>query len=591
MSGSTFRRVNPRRLLACLVVALLVACSPTPPDVPEPVDTPPPTPVEPGERDKPGEPVEPRPPAPEVRCPEAHTAPAAPRIERPAQDELLGAGDVTLRATGFRDAGDNAPARAEFELWSVDGRIPVGRVWWAAVSEPTKLAEVRLADGVFQVASARLVERSRYAVRVRYGYGSPPCEIWGAWSDFRFFRTDDASRELFDEEQLLEFHLEIPPDSWAAMNAEAVPPDCVPHERDYHRATLRFRDQVFEGVGLHVKGGCGSARTLEGKASFKVDLEWDDPREPGCPRSRELLGRKHFTFNNTVQDPSFMNERLGYPLYRALGVPAPRAATVRLYVNGEPWGLYTHVETIDRRFLARWFEDKDGALYEGTYWCDLLPENVPPAGGDSEGFCLSRKLDGEACGSSGTGTPADAYAPLRELTRRLQRLPKGGFYPEVSAFVDYERFLTTWALESVISHWDGYPFGSQNNYRVYQDPSTGRWTLVSTGIDQTFGHHKVTRSGLDQDPWAVSGLLATRCLEEADCVAAFAARLDEVNRKLEGAGLDSRVRRLRSQLVSDVQADPRKETTPAGFERAVEQTLQFLRERPARVREHLERRR
>jgi spore coat protein CotH len=498
---------------------------------------------------------------------------------------------VAIRATGFQVTDSDAPTRAELELWSVDGWIPVGRVWSASVGEPTKRSEVRLADGVFQVAGARLAERARYAVRVRSVHGSPNCEVRSAWSDFRFFRTDDASRELFDEEQVLEFHLEIPPDSWAALNEEAVPPDCVPHERESHRATLRFRDQVFEGVGVHVKGGCGSARTLEGKASFKVDLEWDDPRVPGCPRSRELLGRKHFTFNNNVQDPSFMNERLGYPLYRALGVPAPRAATVRLFVNGQPWGLYTHVETIDRRFLSRWFEDKDGPLYEGTYWCDLLPDNVPPAGANPGGYCLSRKLDGDACGSNGTGTPADAYAPLRELTRRLQQLPRGGFYPEVSAFVDYDRFLTTWALESVISHWDGYPFGNQNNYRVYQDPSTGLWTMVSTGIDQTFGHYKVTRSGLDQDPWAVSGLLAKRCLEEADCVAAFSARLDEVNRKIERAGLDSRVRSLRGQLAPGVQADPRKETTPAGFESAVEQTLQFLRDRPARVREHLERRR
>ncbi|MFL5353219.1 CotH kinase family protein [Archangium sp.] len=513
--------------------------------------------------------------------------PAAARIERPAADEWVVPEDVAFRTTGFRDAGGNAPARALFELWSVDGGVPERLVWSAAVSEPAKLDAVRLSDGVFQATSGRLGERKRYAVRVRYAYGPPSCETWGAWSALRFFRTDDASRALFDEGRILEFHLDIPPDSWAAMNAEAIPPDCVPYERGSHRATLRFGEQVFEGVGVHVKGGCGSARTLEGKPSFKVDLEWDDPEVPGCPPSRELLGRKNFTFNNNVQDPSFMNERLGYPLYRELGVPAPRAVSVRLYVNGEPWGLYTLVEAIDRRFLARWFEDKDGALYEGTYWCDLLPENVPAGGQDASGFCLSRKLEGDACGSGDSSTGGDPYAPLRELTRRLQRLPKGGFYPEVTAFFDYDRFLTTWALESVISHWDGYAFATVNNYRVYQDPSTGRWTLLSAGIDQTFGHREGSRSGL-VDPWAVSGLLAARCLEEVDCAAAFVARLEQVTRTIEKAGLDSRVRSLRSQLASDVYADPRKETSGAGFDTAVEQTLQFIRERPARVRELLE---
>jgi spore coat protein CotH len=567
---------------ACLV-ALLVACSPPPPDVTEPVATPPSTPpAEPGE-----------PPVSEITCPPEADAglEAAPTLERPGHDELLGAGDLTVRAAGFEDAGGGAPLRARFELWSVDEGRPVGLVWSAEVSEPAKLAEVHLSDGVFQVARGRLAERERYAVRVRYAYARPPCEAWGAWSGFRVFRTDDASRELFDEGRILEFHLDIPPESWEAMNAEAVPPDCVPHERKSYRATLRFRDQVFANVGVHVKGGCGSARTLEGKASFKVDLEWDDPEVPGCPASRELLGRKHFTFNNNVQDPSFMNERLGYPLYRALGVPAPRAATVRLHVNGEPWGLYTHVETIDRRFLGRWFEDKDGALYEGSYWCDLLPENVPGAGGDTARFCLSRKLDGDSCKPGTAGAPADAYAPLRELTRRLQGLPKGGFYPEIQAFFDYDRFLSTWALESVMSHWDGYSFATRNNYRVYQDPSTGRWTLLSTGIDQTFGHREGKHSALTPEPWNVSGLLAKRCLEEADCAAAFAARLEQVTAMFEGTGLESRVRGLRNQLAPGVQADPRKETSAARFEQAVEQTLQFLRERPVRVRESLERHR
>jgi hypothetical protein len=88
-----------------------------------------------------------------------------------------------------------------------------------------------------------------------------------------------------------------------------------------------------------------------------------------------------------------------------------------------------------------------------------------------------------------------------------------------------------------------------------------------------------------QDPWAVTGLLAARCLEEADCRAAYATRLEEVTRAFEGAGLDAQVRRIREQIAGDVRADPRKETSAEGFERAVEDTLRFIRERPARVRD------
>lgn len=143
-----------------------------------------------------------------------------------------------------------------------------------------------------------------------------------------------------------------------------------------------------------------------------------------------------------------------------------------------------------------------------------------------------------------------------------------------------------WAADSLLSHWDGYLFENINNYRVYQDPATGRWTLLPGGIDQTFGHREGSRSGL-RSPWEVSGLLAKRCLEEADCQAAFAARLEQVTRVFEESGLDARVQSTRGQLAAGVYADPRKETSNAGFEQAARETLEFIHTRPARIREYL----
>jgi spore coat protein CotH len=239
-------------------------------------------------------------------------------------------------------------------------------------------------------------------------------------------------------------------------------------------------------------------------------------------------------------------------------------------VNGQPWGLYTHVETLDRRFLFRWFESEQGPLYEGTYWCDLLSANVP-AGAGSTDFCLSSDLSPPG--------PGGEFTPLLTLTERIARLPRGGFYPEVNGFFDYDRFLTSWAIESVIAHWDGYPFAKQNNYRVYFDPSTSRWTLISTGIDQIL-------SG-DQDPWAAHGVLSARCLEESDCERAFRAQLEEVTRVFAEERLDEQAQALRSQLRAEVYADPRKEQTNAQFESAVDAKLRFIRERPARIRQYL----
>ncbi len=511
-------------------------------------------------------------------CP-ANTPPAAPELQEPLAGRIdVIPDELTIVGTSFTDPdpGD-APGGLEAEIWRVKDGTPDTRVWHATRDEVPPL--LTLADGEFDDPDDTTLEAwEDHVVRLRHRDQHAACSAWSPWSEDRSFRTDDGSSVLFAETTILDFHLEIPPDSWTKINAEANPPGCVPFVRSYHSGTLRLGDQSFPGAGIKIKGGCGSSRDLGGKASFKINLEWDDPKVVGCPGERRLLGEKHFTFNNGVQDRSAANERLGYPLFRALGLPAPRAASVRLFVNDELWGLYTHVETIDRRFLARWFADNRGMLYEGTYWCDLIPENLPPTD-DDDSHCLTREFAPSPCDPPDTrGDPKD-YALLRELVLAIDALPPGGFYPAITGLLDWDRFLTTWAIESVIDHWDNYAFTIQNNYRLYHDPTTGLFTMIATGIDQTFEK--------DQDPWGAQGVVAARCLQEPACEAAFAARLDEVNEALAASELPARASALFDQLSPAIMEDPRKEY---GFDTFVNEhnNLQsFLQQRPDQIRDKL----
>lgn len=513
-----------------------------------------------------------------IDCP-ANAPPAAPTVLEP----LAGRIDVvpaTLQISGSPfadpDLGDLLGA-VEAEIWRVKDGVVDERVWHAELvgGEPTAIG---LADGSFDAGpDATLEEWKDHIVRLRYRDERGSCSAYGPWSAELPFRTDDGSTALFDDEQILDFYLDIPPDSWDAIDDEAKPPGCVPYSRNYYTGTLRHGDQTFPGVGIKVKGGCGSSRDLGGKASFKVNLEWDDPAVDGCPAARRLLGEKSFTFNNGVQDPSASNERIGYPIFRALGVPAPRAASVRVFVNDELWGLYTHVETIDRRFLSRWFSNNDGMLYEGTYWCDLVPANVPPT--DDDGYCITREFSPDACSTPDPDADPETYDLVRELTEKIEALPPDGFYPAIEEFFDWDRFLTTWAIESIIDHWDNYAFDIRNNYRIYHDPTSDRWTMISTGIDQTFGDNR--------DAWGVSGVLAVRCLEEPACEAAFAARLDEVNEAIAEMDLAGRAEAIFAQISPAIEEDPRKEYDFQTFTNEHEGLLSFIEDRPDEIRDQL----
>ena len=509
--------------------------------------------------------------------------PEAPVVVAPVAGRLdIDPATVTFEATP--PPAEVKHLETEAEIWRVAGGAPVLRVWTATFEpDPEIPASFDLDDGAFEgtAEATGLLEWEDYGVRVRHRLlaSGEGCSRWSAWSELRVFRIDDGSSYLFDDSQILDVALTIGPESFEAINAEAQPPGCVPYQRNYYTADAVVDGVEFPGVGLRVKGGCGSARTLDQKAAFKVNLSWDDPAIPGCPDTRRVYGTKRLTLNNMVQDRSFLHERLGYHFYKLMGVPTPRAAHVRLAVNGEPWGLYLNVETIGRRMLSRWFASNGGMLYEGTYFCDLVPQNVPETE-DNDSMCLSRKFEPDACdGNPDPGDDPLTYQPIRDFVAQVAALPDGEFYPAIRELVDFDEFLSLWAADSILGHWDGYALQVVNNYRIYHHPLSDDWSIIPTGIDQTFDR--------DYNPFAPNGMLAARCLAEPDCAQAFADRLYEGLAIFESAGLVDMVASIDAQIAAEVAADPRKPGTIDDYNNARAATIAFIERRAGEIRTYL----
>jgi spore coat protein CotH len=507
-----------------------------------------------------------------------NTPPDAPSIVAPAAGTVDVIGDELVVTTSpFSDADADRHVATEAEIWLAPGGARVERIWRA--TNEARLTTIVLADGAFEgsAVGGELPPLAELAVRVRYEDDGGGCTAWSDWSAEVPFRADDGSTYFFDGDEIREFELEIPPASWDAMNAEAYPPGCVQFIRHYQPATLIFEGVRYDDVGVRLKGGCGSSRDLNRKASFKINLNWDDPAVPGCPDDRRIHGLTHFTLNNGVQDWTEEHEELGYAFYRRMGVPAPRAGHAKVTVNGVYYGLYSHVETPDRRYLRRWFDDASGMMYEGAYWCDLVPGNVPDA--LDAWSCFDREFTDDACDDPDSGDDPADWELLRQLTQDIEDLPAGGFYTGIQAFFDFDTFLSMWAVEGVLAHWDAYSFHIINNYRVYHDPTTGIWTMMPWGIDQTFRG--------DLDPWSTDALLVRRCLGERACEDAFAARLDQAASTFEDMDLEVEAQRLYDVIAPDLRDDPRKEYDNTQYAAAYAELRDWIPRRPGRVREYL----
>ena len=61
---------------------------------------------------------------------------------------------------------------------------------------------------------------------------------------------------------------------------------------------------------------------------------------------QKIAGLKQLTLNNNHQDETLISQCLGYSLFRAAGVPAPRCAFAHVTMNGVDLGVYSNVESV-----------------------------------------------------------------------------------------------------------------------------------------------------------------------------------------------------------------------------------------------------
>jgi len=319
----------------------------------------------------------------------------------------------------------------------------------------------------------------------------------------------DPSDAVFDEDRVLEVSIQIDEDDWDALRLQErhyldvlgetcnVSPPVSPFT--YFPATVAVDGEVTHGVGVRKKGFFGSIS--DEKPSLK--LKFDE-----YASGQTFAGLTHLTLNNNLADPSQIKQCLGYRLFRQAGVAAPRCNLAVVEVNGRPLGTYSNVEPIKRTFIARHFASDGGNLYEGTLadfrpgWVDMFERETnedDPDRSDVEALVAALEVDDDA---------------LLETVGEL---------------VDLDRFYDYWAMEVILMHGDGYARNT-NNFYIYNDPTTGRFSFVPWGIDvilqpdQTWSWEQEPPPGV---AWAVSALTRRLYLHPTS-QAAYLERLQQL---------------------------------------------------------------
>jgi len=337
--------------------------------------------------------------------------------------------------------------------------------------------------------------------------------------------ADDPSEWLFILDTVHDVDLAVDEDGVASLNADPY---------TYVSGQLTYDGEVVEDVGIRLKGKLGSFRDLTGKAAFLLDFN-------RYVEGRTFHGLKKLALNNMVNDGAQLHEAVTYPLYRDLGIPAPRASYAWVRLNGEDYGLYAQIEGMDDVFLEQSYSNPGGNLYEAEYL--LYPDDTYTLlDFDHETYLYFELEEGQDNGHTDLLAVVDAI----EASWATE-----AYYETVGSVLDWDHFLRFWALEAWVGQWDGYNYNS-NNYMVYFDPSDSLADLLPWGHDWCFTEWAAWSSPVT--------LLGGGCLATETCTMAFLDELDATCSAIDPEDLMTRIDTAAELADPYIQTDPRKET-------------------------------
>jgi spore coat protein H len=320
---------------------------------------------------------------------------------------------------------------------------------------------------------------------------------WGARVEGKT-RAADGGDELFSSTNVPRIEIEIPAKGVERLRGRGWNwgwggPS---RERPEVQATVREGGQTYTNVALHLKGSAGSFQPVEAKPGLTLTFD-------KYVKTQRFHGLQKISLNNSVQDPSYSTEKICRELFNAAGVPAPRADYATVELNGRKLGLFVLLEGYNRQFLKRHFKNPNGNLYDGGFLKDIDSTLATNSGDEPK-----------------NDLKALVAAANSDLTNRFARLEK---------VLDMDRWVTFFAMEVLVCHWDGYAM-NKNNFRVYHEPDSNRIIFMPHGMDQMFGVMMVHANLSVRPP--LQGLVAKAFMETPQGRRRYYARLAELNRTL-----------------------------------------------------------
>ncbi|MCA9568375.1 MAG: CotH kinase family protein, partial [Myxococcales bacterium] len=172
--------------------------------------------------------------------------------------------------------------------------------------------------------------------------------------------------DVYDPDRILHVELEIAPWEWEALQEEhddweAREAAGLPLKPWHPVATFRADGEEIHDASVRLKGNPCCSWTSD-KLQLVVAFDQQDPDG----RFKHL---RKLTLDAPPYDPSLLRDRVALSYFRDAGFAASCANHATVHINGQYYGIYANIETVDQELLRREFPDTEhlGNLYKWDY--------------------------------------------------------------------------------------------------------------------------------------------------------------------------------------------------------------------------------
>ena len=282
-----------------------------------------------------------------------------------------------------------------------------------------------------------------------------------------------APHPLYSDDSVAQIDLAISDNDWNWLFWDN------PDTTSFRSVNVRFRhgdvDLVVTNAGIQCRG---NTSLTQKPRSFNLVFNAFVP-------GQKLLDLERINLNADVNDPSMARPKLINDLHNAAGVPTPYANHVALVVSNTTYhysffdAVRNNTQPIDDVFLRQRFGTDRGNLYKCLY-VDM-PASLSYLGPTGTSY----SAHGSTYALRFCGAGDASYDDLAGFVSLINNTSSNDFPTAILGAFEVDEFLQNLALDVLTGHWDDYWINA-NNYHLFFNAETRRWTYLPYDFDNTF---------------------------------------------------------------------------------------------------------